>query len=105
MIPPRIGTLRMARNVKTWQTLRQHYTRMQQLVERMDHSVMLLGMDIIQDALALYRSLKAHGKTAGLEELLANIGQRFAKRRLIEPEPTEPPAAADDSGTSGTTVA
>ena len=101
LVPGRISTTHMARNIQTWQTLRQHHARVQQLVERMDHSVMLLGMDIIQDALGLYRSLQAHGKAAGIEELLADIGQRFSRRKATETEPTE---GAEAPGSGETTT-
>lgn len=77
--------------------------RMRQLVERLEHTVMLLGVDYLAGTRVAYRSLKANGKTAGLEDLLADIGQCFAHPR--KPAATTAVEPAPDSGTgTGTTT-
>jgi hypothetical protein len=98
LIPRGIDVTAVDRNIATRDELRGHHDRMQQLVERMDHSVMLIGAQILQDVLAMYRSLKANGTTAGIEELLAEIGQRFARSKRREIEVQESPLG--DTGMS-----
>ena len=63
--------------------------RMRQMTERLTHFVMLLGSDYLGGTRAAYRALQANGKAAGLEDLLADIGQCFARPRTPVP-PSEP---------------
>ena len=77
--------------------------RMRQFVERLEHTVMLLGVDYLAGTRAAYRALKANGKTAGLEDVLADIGQCFAHARKSTSTAPEQPASGSGSGTGATT--
>lgn len=74
--------------------------RMRQMTERLTHFVMLLGSDYLGGTRAAYRALQANGKAAGLEDLLSDIGQCFARPRTPVP-PSEP---VTGSGTGTTTA-
>ncbi len=77
--------------------------RLRPLVERLEHTVMLLGGDYLAGTRVAYRSLQANGKTAGLEHLLADIGQCFAYPRKLAATTPEQPASGSGSGTESTT--
>ena len=79
--------------------------RMRQFVERLEHTVMLLGVDYLAGTRAAYRSLQANGKTAGLEDLLTDIGQCFARPRRSKTTAPEQPAPESGSGTGSSTPA
>src|SRR6478735_1833125 len=77
--------------------------RLRQFVERLEHTVLLLGVDYLAGTRVAYRSLKANGKTAGLEDLLADIGQCFAHPRKPAATTPEQPASGSGTGTGTTT--
>jgi hypothetical protein len=70
--------------------LRLRLSRMTQLAEKANDSEMALGSDVMEYALFQYGFLSAIGAGAGLDELYAQLGQRFAKGAQ-EPAPTPTP--------------
>jgi hypothetical protein len=59
-----------------------------------DATVIAIGSDTVEDALTAYRHAKASGQGASLEAMMADMGQRFArkprrKRKLERPEMME----------------
>lgn len=68
-----------------FQQLMQIAPAMTQLTEKFDDTTMALGADLFAEALTVYGFLKAAGKGAGLDDLRASLGQRFA--RASKPAP------------------
>jgi hypothetical protein len=63
--------------------------RAQKLYERLTHTNLLLGADLYSGALAIYKSLKAFGRAAGLGLLLEEFGRRFSKKKTVRPSENE----------------
>jgi hypothetical protein len=74
--------------------------RMRQMTERLTHFVMLLGSDYLGGTRAAYRALQANGKAAGIEDLLGDIGQCFARPRRATPVPPSEPTTGSGTGTT-----
>jgi len=70
--------------------LRPRLTRLVSLTEKTKDSEMALGSDVMEYALFQYGFLSAIGAGAGLDELYAQLGMRFA-RSAPEPHPTPTP--------------
>ncbi len=103
LLPRGLDIAAIERDKTTRDQLIPRLDRMRQLVERLTHLVMLLGSDYLGGTRCAYRSLQANGKAAGLEDLLADIGQCFARvRKTTATPPTEPTTG---SGTGSTTPA
>ena len=65
--------------------------RLSTLLTKVRDTRMLAGADLMQGAMVVYRSLKAHGDRAGLRILQQELGQRFERPgRTTEEPPTEP---------------
>ena len=76
--------------------VRLRLTRLTQLAEKANDSEMALGSDVMEYALFQYGFLSATGAGAGLDELYAQLAQRFAKQPAAPapaPAPATPPAA------------
>src|SRR5688500_552703 len=101
LIPRGMDVDELEERIKTRETLETYVMHLAPLLLRMQHSIMLLGAEILQDSLKLYKTLKVNGNDAGLQELLAKIGQRFytkkGKRKMAE----EVAAKEADSGRHG----
>ena len=69
--------------------LRPRLARLTALTEKADDSEVAIGSDIMVFSLSLYGILKAIGAGAGLDELKAQMGNRFARRRKA-PAPIAP---------------
>ncbi len=67
--------------------LRLRLTRLTSLNEKANDSEMALGSDVMEYALFQYGFLSAIGAGAGLDDLYAQLGQRFAKG---SPQPAQP---------------
>jgi hypothetical protein len=70
--------------------LRPRQTRLISLTEKTNDSEMALGSDVMEYSLFQYGFLSATGAGAGLDELYAQLGMRFA-RSSPEPQPTPTP--------------
>jgi hypothetical protein len=70
--------------------LRVRQTRLISLNEKANDSEMALGSDVMEYALFQYGFLSATGAGAGLDELYAQLSQRFG-RQSPQPTPTPPP--------------
>lgn len=69
--------------------LRPRLTRLTSLTEKADDSSIALGSDVMVFSLTLYGILKALGAGAGLDDLKAQMGARFA-RGPKAPKPAAP---------------
>lgn len=68
------------------------FERLRHLTERMDHTIHLAGSEYYRGALAIYKALKAFGRSAGLEALIEELRRRFPQRRKPTETPTEEPS-------------
>ena len=81
LLPRDLDLTKVERDVALRQALLIRFLQIKHLHQLMQETMMLLGTDIYSAALAIYRSLKANGKEAGLASLLAELGITFAKQR------------------------
>ena len=70
--------------------VRPRLARLTSLTEKAADSEMALGSDVMEYALFQYGFLTAIGAGAGLDELHAQLGARFAKTPTPEPTPPTP---------------
>ena len=68
------------------QTLLPRFERLRNLTTKMEHTIHLAGSEYYSGGLAIYRALKAFGRAAGIDELIAELGRRF-KKASTEPAP------------------
>jgi hypothetical protein len=81
-------------NLETFDRLSTILRALTQLHALVDATVIAIGSDTVEDALTAYRHAKASGQGASLEAMMADMGQRFArkpkrKRKLERPEVSE----------------
>ncbi len=94
LFPTSVDLAAMDRDQKLRETLRPIRTRLQGLVALVDGTYKLAGADLMTNCSAAYRILQVSGVGAGVEDLLADIGQRFDRGPIPEPEvpaPAGPP--------------
>ncbi len=90
LLPRDLDLASLQRDRSIRQQLKPRFERMRQITRKMDDTILLLGVDYFNGALAIYRSLKANGQLEGLQPVLSDMGQRFA-RGPEDAEPTPPP--------------
>ena len=92
LLPRDLDLTKVERDVALRQALGIRFLQIKHLHRLMQETMMLLGTDIYSAALAIYRSLKANGKEAGLATLLAELGMTFEgqRRKKKQPDPEEP---------------
>jgi hypothetical protein len=79
-----LADLRRDREIR--QELKPRYERLRQVTRKFDDTILLLGVDYFNGALAIYRSLKANGQLEGLQPVLLEMGRRFT-RGPVTPAP------------------
>lgn len=67
----------MRRDLVSHDALNQRILRLTRLLEKMHHTEMALGSDVMAAALEGYKVLKATGKGQGIEALQRLLGERF----------------------------
>ncbi|RYD70698.1 MAG: hypothetical protein EOP84_26245 [Verrucomicrobiaceae bacterium] len=93
LLPRNLDLAAIERDMVAWEQLSDRSLRMKQLAERMEHTTMLLGSDFLTGTLAAYKALQLNGKTAGLEAVLGDVGQRFARKKKTQQAPVVPAPA------------
>lgn len=79
----------MRRDLGTHDALNARMVRLTKLTERVRHTEMVLGSDVMMAALEGYNYLKTAGKGEGVEALKKMLGKRFdTTPRTPEPAPT-----------------
>ena len=96
LIPATVELQTLERDVVLREALRPIRARLLQLAERVDGAFKLAGADLMEGCSVVYRTLRIHGEGEGMEALLEDIGQRFARRRATEP--TTPPPSEPTQG-------
>lgn len=95
LLPRDLDLTKIERDVLAREQLAIRFVRVKQLYDKMHATMLLLGTDFYQGALAIYRALKANGRDAGLTTLLAELGVAFERpSQKKKPQPTPP-----DTGT------
>ncbi|RYD82183.1 MAG: hypothetical protein EOP84_09805 [Verrucomicrobiaceae bacterium] len=89
LLPRDLDLTRIDRDVAARETLMVHFIRIQRLHNLLQSTLAVLGADFYAGGRAIYRALKANGREAGLESVLAELGVAFA-RALKTTEPDEP---------------
>jgi hypothetical protein len=76
--------------VELYRDLRELLDTLTPLVEKLEDTLMLTGSETYAGALTAYQYLKSANKGGDLEDLLDDLGKRFARKsRATTPEATE----------------
>jgi hypothetical protein len=79
VLPPAFDVAEYARDWALWGQLGPIATQLTQLGELVDDTLVALGADLMNAGLTAYGHL-SHASVGGLEEIKADLGQRFARR-------------------------
>lgn len=85
----------MRKDVELYDQLRPILVALSQLQHLVEMTSMIAGSEAMGAALTVYRSAKVHGQGTGLEAVLNEMGQRFARRTSRKAEPEEAPAIGE----------
>jgi hypothetical protein len=87
IVPPNLDLAEANADLAALDLLRPRLQQLEQLVERLDDTVLALGSDVISVALEGYGLLKVSGKTEALKGARKALSVRFAKQpRSVEAE-------------------
>lgn len=88
LLPRDLDLVELQRDRVVRQQLKPRYERLRQITRKLDDTILLLGVDYYNGALAIYRALKSNGQLEGLHPVLLEMGQRFARKpRTPAPAP------------------
>lgn len=79
-LPRSFSVEEMQRDLQAYQQLEEIRQHLQALLSKVTDTQSVAGSEAYSAALVVYKSAKAHGKTEGLEAVLDELGQRFARR-------------------------
>jgi hypothetical protein len=88
LMPPDLDIQGIERDKALREALLPRFERLRTLTNKMEHTIQLAGTEYYAGGLAIYRALKAFGRAAGLDNLIAELGRRFARAKA---EPAQPP--------------
>lgn len=92
LMPRNFDYAEMRRDLSSHDALNARMVRLTRLLERVQHTEMALGSDVMVAALDGYAYLKTAGKGEGVEALKRMLGRRFdTSPRKPEPAPTPAP--------------
>lgn len=94
LLPRDLDLAKMEVTIANRDAIRTRYNKVRQLLERLEVTLVLLGVDAYRDGLDIYNSLKRHGTDQTMRDAVAELGRIFrkAQREIEEPEvPQEPP--------------
>ena len=98
LIPASIDLVKVGRDVDARTALLPVIVQLRVLTQLLEDTEVLLGVDIYNAALALYKVLLITGDTEGLRELIAEYGKRFAKKKTST-TPADPGTTPAGGGT------
>jgi hypothetical protein len=88
LMPRDLNLAAIQRDKVLRETLLPRFERMRHLTTKMDHTIHLAGAEYYSGGLAIYRALRAFGRGFGLDDLIAELGRRFARTKAkTEPAP------------------
>jgi hypothetical protein len=79
LMPRELDLAAIQRDKALREVLLPRFERLRQLTNKMEHTIHLAGSEYFKGALAIYGALKLFGRAAGLDDLIAELGRRFAK--------------------------
>ncbi len=88
-LPKKFDTAEFLRDVALLKALLPIRAELVRLTELVDDTTMVVGSDAYVGALVVYQNAKANGEGAGLDDLLDELGRRFA-RHAPSPTPEVP---------------
>jgi hypothetical protein len=92
-LPPAFDMTEWGKDVELFQALRELLDTLNPLLEKMDDTLMVVGSEAYAGALTAYQYLKAANKGGDLDDLLDDLGKRFARKSkaVPTPQPAETP--------------
>jgi hypothetical protein len=84
-LPRAFSVEELKRDVELLQALQPITTALTQLQELVDDTVMLVGSEAYLGALAVYQYAKASGAGGALDDLVDDLGRRFARKTPVKP--------------------
>ena len=88
LLPRGLDLAKVERDLKAREELMPRLIQSQRVTERLEDSVLLLGVDLYAAALSIYYSLKRNAQTAAMKSTVAELSQAFARpRKPKEPAP------------------
>jgi hypothetical protein len=90
LLPRALDLARMERTIANRDAMRLRYTRLRQLLERVEAALILLGVDAYRDGLDVYDALKRHGTDQALREAVYQLGRAFRRAQEEEEGEGEP---------------
>ncbi|MHA3772811.1 hypothetical protein ACXR0O_14860 [Verrucomicrobiota bacterium sgz303538] len=81
LLPRGLDLAKIERDLKAHEDLIPRMIQSQRITERLEDSVLLLGVDIYAAALSIYYSLKRNAQTAAMKSTVAELSQVFARPR------------------------
>ncbi len=97
LVPPSISLAAMRRDAALRAALRPIRMRVATLLELLDGTMLLAGADLMKLSSQVYRVLQISGTGEGIEDLLEDLGKRFAKRRKPAPASSQESPLLNDS--------
>lgn len=92
-LPPTFPRAELISDVALFDGIGVYINQLTQVLEKFSDTRMAAGSDAMVSALILYGIAKAAGQGSNLDELLAQMGGRFARSPKPKPTTTTPPAA------------
>jgi hypothetical protein len=80
-LPRSLDVEEMRKDVELFQQLRPILLLLTQLQELVDNTAMLVGSEAMTAALTIYNAAKTNGQDSGVDAIVEEMGQRFAKMR------------------------
>lgn len=94
LLPPSFNLAETQSDLAALEALRPRMTRLHQLLEKGDDTLLALGSDLMSASLEGYALLKVSGKGAGVEQLRQVLSARFNRSHKNSGVPAPAPAAA-----------
>ena len=86
-LPPVFDLVEWHKDVELLQAIRGLLDQLSPLLEKMDDTLLVVGSEAYAGALTAYQYLKAANKGGELENLLDDLGRRFARKSKAAPTP------------------
>ncbi len=86
LMPRGLDLAQIERDKIAREQLKERLQRLRRITGKFDDTVLLLGSDFYNGALAIYAALKRFGQGAGLREALQALGKKFRRKKGAEVE-------------------
>lgn len=86
LLPRGLDLAQIQRDKSARARLKPRLERLRKITAAFDSTVLLLGSDYYNGALAIYASLKRFGQQSGIRVLIQELAQQFKRRKTAQPE-------------------